>query len=61
MLVVELISLGWFFPKENSYKTNKDNEEQRNVVSEIREEINEAFVKGLDISKKNLEDDETGR
>ena len=43
---------------ERNSGTNKDNEEQRNVVSELREELNEAFVKGLDISKDKLYDDE---
>ena len=46
---------------ESNSKTNKDNEEQKNVVSEFREELNEAFVKGLDISKDKLDDDEIER
>ena len=41
--------------------TSRDNEEQRNIVSELREELNKAFVKGTDISKENLDDDEIGR
>ena len=36
---------------ERNSETNKENEEQRNVVSEVWEELNEAFVKGLDFSK----------
>lgn len=43
---------------ERNSRTNKDSEEQRNMVSEIREELNEVFVKGLDISKEKLYDDE---
>ena len=37
-------------------RTNKDSEEQRNLVNEIWEQINEEFIKGLDISKDNLDD-----
>ena len=36
---------------ERNFRTRKDNEEQRNIVSELREELNEAFVKGTNISK----------
>ena len=46
---------------ERNSKTNRDNEEQRNIVSELQEELNEAFVKGVDISKEKLDDDETRR
>ena len=46
---------------ERNLRTNKDNEEQRNVVSELWEKLNEAFIKGLDISKEMLDDDEIGR
>ena len=46
---------------ERNSRTNKDNEEQRNVVNELQEEINEAFVKGLDISEEKSEDGEIGR
>lgn len=46
---------------ERNSGTRKDNEEQRNIVSELREELNEAFMKGIDISKEKLDDDETGR
>ena len=31
---------------ERSSRTNRYNEEKRNIVSELREELNEAFVKG---------------
>ena len=44
---------------ERNSKTKKDSEEQRNVVSEFWEKLIEEFVKGLDISKEKLEDDET--
>ena len=40
---------------------NKNNKEQIKIVSELREEHNEAFVKGVDISKQKLDDDEIGR
>ena len=46
---------------ERKYRTNKENEEKRNVVSELWEELNEAFLKGLDILKEKLDDDEKGR
>ena len=46
---------------ERNSKTNKNKEEQRNIVSELWEELNEAFVKGVDISKEKLDDDEIGR
>ena len=46
---------------ERNSGTSKDNEEQRNIVSELWEELNEAFVKGVDISKEKLDDDETRR
>ena len=46
---------------ERNSGTNKDNEEQRHVVSELWEELNEAFVKGLDILEEKIEDDEIGR
>ena len=46
---------------ERNSKTNRDNEKQRNVFIEIWEEINEAFEKGVDISKEKLDDDEMGR
>ena len=41
---------------ERNSRTNKENEEQRNVVTELWEEHNEAFLKGVDISKENLDD-----
>ena len=46
---------------EMNSRTNKDNEEQINIVIELREELNEAFVKGKNISKEKLYDDEVGR
>ena len=46
---------------ERSSRTNRDNEEHGNIVGELWEELNEAFVKGLDISKEKLDDDEIGR
>ena len=46
---------------ERNSRTNKDNEEQRNVISELQEQLNEVFLKGLVISKEKLEDDEVGR
>ena len=44
---------------ESNFETSKDNEDQRNVVSELREEINEKFVKGLNIFEEKLENGET--
>ena len=46
--------------KRNS-RTSKVNEDQRNEVSELWEELNEAFIKGLDLSEDKLEDGEIGR
>ena len=46
--------------KRNS-KTNRDNEKHKNIVSELWEELNEAFVKGVDISKEKIDVDETIR
>lgn len=46
---------------ESNSKTKKDNGEQKNVVSELKEELNEPFVKGLDISKENLDDSKIGK
>ena len=46
---------------ERNSGTNRGNEEQRNLVSELRKELNEAFVKGVDISKEKIDDDEIGR
>ena len=45
---------------ERNSKTNRYNEEQRNIVSELQEELNEAFLKGTNISKGKL-NDEIGR
>ena len=41
----------------NLAKTMKN----KKTESELQEEFNEAFVKGIDISKEKLDDDETGR
>ena len=46
---------------EGNSGTRKDNEEKRNIVSELWEELNEAFMKGIDISKEKLDNDEIGR
>ena len=46
---------------ERNSRMNKYNKEQRNVVNELREELNEAFVKGLDITEEKLENGETRR
>ena len=46
---------------ERNSRMNRDNEEHRNIVSEIWEELNEAFVKGVDTSKENIDDEEIGR
>lgn len=46
---------------ERNSKTKKDNEEQRNIVSKLQEELNEAFIKGLNILEEKLEYRETGR
>ena len=45
---------------ERNSGTNRDNEEQRKIMSELWEELNEAFVKGKDISKEKLDDEEIG-
>ena len=46
---------------ERNSKTSKDSEEQREIVNEHWEELNEAFMKGKNISKEKLDDDEIGR
>ena len=46
---------------ERNSETNRDNEEHRNVVNELCEQLDEAFVKWVDISKEKLNDDETER
>ena len=46
---------------QRNSRTNKDNEEQRNVVNKLLEELNDTFVKGVDISKEKLDDDVTGK
>ena len=46
---------------EKNSRTKKDNEDQINVVSELWEELNEAFSKGCDISKEKLDDSEIGK
>ena len=46
---------------ERNFETNRDNKEKRNMVSELWEELNEEFVKGLDVSKEKPDDDEIGR
>ena len=47
--------------RERNSKTNRDDEEKRNIVSELWEEYNQTFEKGVDISKKKIDDDETRR
>lgn len=47
---------------EKNFGTNKDNGDQRNVISELREEFDEIFVKGLTIgTEEKLDDVEKGR
>ena len=46
---------------ENKYGTNKGNEEQTNTISELWEEINEAFIKGLYILEEKLDDSKIGK
>ena len=51
-----------FGNEKRNFRTNKDNEDQRNVVSEIWEEFDETFVKGLTIGcKENLDYAKKGR
>ena len=48
--------------RRNDERNSRSNsEEKRNIVSEIWEELNEAFMKGTYISKEKLNDDETKR
>ena len=47
--------------RNHERNSGSKNEEQRKIFSELREELNEAFVKGTYISKEKLDDDEIER